>query len=266
MNAERLGRLARMLRIRARLTQAELGLRAGVGRRAVSMLERARARELRLGVIEAIGGALGARLDMRWLWNGPELDRLLDAGHASLAAAVKRRLERWGWQVRVEVSYSRYGERGRIDLLAFHEPTGFLIVVELKTELVDIQALLGSLDAKARLAVDIARGIGWRVTAVVPAIVFTENRTTRNRLAALGTLFDRFTLRGRQAISWLRVGRGSGSPAPAGLLWLMRLDADGPTAPRVGQRVRGQRVGGQRVGGQRVGGVRKSKFASRRAQ
>ena len=34
------------------------------------------------GPIEAILGALGARLDVRVLWNGPELERLLDAGHA----------------------------------------------------------------------------------------------------------------------------------------------------------------------------------------
>ena len=81
------------------------------------MLECGYARQLQLGAIERILGAVDARVDLRLLWNGPELDRLLDAAHSALAVMVKRRLERWGWLVRVEVSYSRYGERGRIDLL-----------------------------------------------------------------------------------------------------------------------------------------------------
>jgi transcriptional regulator with XRE-family HTH domain len=193
-----------MLRIRSGLTQAILGTRAGVGRQAVSLLERGHARRLRLGVLEAILGALDARLDLRLLWNGPELDRLRDAGHAALGAVVKRRLERWGWVVRVEVSYSRYGERGRIDLLAFHPPSRSLLVVELKTVLVDVQELLGSLDAKSRLARHIAERFGWDVRSVVPAIVFVSSRTTRRRLHAVDTLFDRYALRGRRALAWLR--------------------------------------------------------------
>jgi transcriptional regulator with XRE-family HTH domain len=215
VNVERLGRLARTLRVRQRLTQAELAARAGVSRRAVSMLERGRARRLLLGTVESILGALGARIDLRVFWNGPELDRLLDAGHAALGASVKRRLERWGWMVRVEVSYSRFGERGRIDLLAFHAATGTLVVIEIKTELVDVQALLGSLDAKTRLAATIAQPFGWEVRAVVPAIVFQENRTTRNRLGRVIALFDRFSVHGRAATTWLRRPDG----APSGLLW-----------------------------------------------
>jgi hypothetical protein len=179
------------------------------------MLERGHARRLRLGTVEAILGALGARVDLRVLWNGPELDRLLDADHAALGASVKRRLERWGWIVRVEVSYSRFGERGRIDLLAFHPATGTLVVIEIKTELVDVQALLGSLDAETRLAPSIVQPFGWEVRAIVPAIVFQEDRTTRNRLGRVITLFDRFSVRGRAATTWLRRPDG----APSGLLW-----------------------------------------------
>jgi transcriptional regulator with XRE-family HTH domain len=215
VNAERLGRLARMLRVRQRLTQASLAIRAGASRRAVSDLECGHARRLRLAEVEGILAALGARLDLRILWNGPELDRLLDAGHAAIGASVKRRLQRWGWPVQVEVSFSRYGERGRIDLLAWHPLTGILLVVEIKTDLVNVQALLGSLDVKARLARHVAGSFGWRVTDVVPAIVFAEDRTTRNRLAGVAPLFDRYAVRGRAATSWLRRPDG----APSGLLW-----------------------------------------------
>ncbi|MGI8998887.1 MAG: hypothetical protein ACR2GO_04195 [Candidatus Limnocylindria bacterium] len=197
-----------------RLTQATLATRA-VKRRAVSLLECGRARELPLRTIEAILNTLGARVDLRVMWNGPDLDRLLDAGHAALGASVKRRLERWGWVVRVEVSYSRYGERGRIDLLAWHPATRTLLVVELKTALVDVQALLGGLDVKARLARHVADQFGWNPRSVVPAIVFTEDRAIRKRLSQVETLSDRFKLHGRSAISWMRAPLG----VPSGLLW-----------------------------------------------
>ena len=232
VNAERLGRLARMLRVRQRLTQVGLSARAGVSRRAVSLLENGRARDLRLSAVEAILVTLGARLDIRLLWNGPELDRLLDAGHAALGASVKRRLERWGWFVRVEVSYSRYGERGRIDLLALHPATGTLLVIEIKTQLVDVQALLGSLDVKARLARDVGRRLGWQVRSVVPVIVFAEDDALRRRVRRLETLFDRYPLRGRAAVSWLR----RPSDVPTGLIWITAM-AGSKRSFAVGQRV-----------------------------
>lgn len=235
MNVERLGRLARMLRVRQRLTQVALAARAGVGRRAVSLLENGRAHALRLREVEAIVATLGGRLDMRLLWNGPELDRLLDEAHAALGASVKRRLERWGWLVRVEVSYSHFGERGRIDLLAFHSATGVLLVIELKSELVDVQGLLGSLDVKVRLASGIVERFGWSPRVVLPAIVFLEHSATRKRLSRFDSLFDQFDLRGREAISWLR---GPTATVPRGILWFANgRQRAGSQGPRV--RVRG---------------------------
>lgn len=217
MNAGRLGRLVRVIRVRQRLTQADLAARARVSRRAVSLVERGLAAEVRLGELESVGAALDGRIDVRLLWHGPELDRLLDAGHAAMAASVKRRLERWGWVVRVEATYSRYGERGRIDLLALHPATRIILVLELKTELVDVQALLGSVDVKTRLAPHVAASLGWNVAAVVPGIVLSENRTTRRRLATLDTLFDAYAVRGRAALAWLQRPH---APSP-GMLWFV---------------------------------------------
>ena len=211
-----------MLRVRQRFTQYALASRAGVSARAVSALERGRGESLALGTVAAIVEGLGGRLDARIFWNGPELDRLLDAGHSAVAGAVKRRLERWDWLVRVEVSFSRYGERGRIDLLAFHTAKRILLVIEIKTELVDVQALLGSLDQKTRLAPIVGRQFGWQATTVVPAIVFLEHSATRKRLAIVDTLFDRYSLRGRVAVTWLR---DPAVPAPAGLLWFTAAGA-----------------------------------------
>jgi hypothetical protein len=186
--------------------------------------------------VEAICNTLGARVDVRIHWNGPELDRLLDAAHAALGASVKRRLERWGWVVKVEATYSHYGERGRIDLLAWHPAAGALVVIELKTALVDIQALLGGLDAKVRIARHVAIRYGWEVRGVVPAIVFAEDRAVRKRLAQFEVLFDRFAVRGRPAISWMRRPGG----IPAGLLWFAS------PSPRRASSGSGRRVYGPR--------------------
>jgi transcriptional regulator with XRE-family HTH domain len=236
MNWVRLGRVGRAIRLRSGLTQADLGARANVSRSAVSLFELGKWDRLSIRTIEAIVAALGARMDVRLSWNGPELDRLTDANHAALSASVKERLERWSWLVRVEASYGYYGERGRIDLLAWHPAARTLLLIEIKTDLVDVQALLGSMDVKARLAPRLGEQAGWAVKHVVPAIVFLEDRTTRRRLAELGGLFDRYSLRGQQAISWTRRPLGSTQLAPSGLLWFRAL----PNARLV--RISGQRV------------------------
>jgi transcriptional regulator with XRE-family HTH domain len=232
MQPERFGRIVRMLRVRHGFTQAALGLRAGVSREAVSLIERGQARRLRLRTVEGVLGALGARTELRLMWNGPELDRMLDAVHAWIGASVKRRVEAWGWVVKVEVSFNHYGERGRIDLLAWHGATRTLLVVEVKSALVDVQQLLGSLDVKTRIGRQTAARFGWEVRHVVPAIVFADDRTTRRRLAVVDTLFDRFAVRGRACISW---PRHPGTP-PSGVLWFVLVP------PNVGGVIGRQRV------------------------
>jgi hypothetical protein len=46
-----------------------------------------------------------------------------------LFASIKERLDRWGWVVRVEVTFNRFGDRGRIDLLAWNPRLAILLVV-----------------------------------------------------------------------------------------------------------------------------------------
>jgi len=151
---------------------------------------------------------IGLRIDA-W-WRSGELDRLFDAGHAALQAHTKQLLERWGWVVQVEVTFARYGERGSVDLLAFHPLLRILLVIEIKTEIVDVQGLLRPLDTKVRLAHDLARRFNWRPATVVPCLVVWDASTARRRVAQHATLFDRFELRGRAAKSWMR--RPSGTP------------------------------------------------------
>ena len=85
---------------------------------------------------------------------------MLDSAHASVQAAWASLLQGLGWQVWIERSFSYYGERGRIDLFCWHEGARIALVIEVKTELADAQALLGGLDVKTRLADRIARGLG----------------------------------------------------------------------------------------------------------
>ena len=70
--------------------------------------------------VDTVTQALGARLDLRVLWRGEGLERLLDRRHAALVDLVVRRLRRYGWQVVVEASFSIYGERGSIDACRAH--------------------------------------------------------------------------------------------------------------------------------------------------
>ena len=200
-----LGRVARAIRHRLKWRQDDVARRAGVHRSTVAILERGGAGELRLDLVRRILDGLGARLELRPLWHGPQLDRLLDERHAMLAAAWKHRLESWGWEVRVEVSYSRFGERGRIDLFGWYAPLHALLVTEIKTDMVDAQGLFGPLDAKARLARAIAVDLGWRDASIVmPMLLFSDDSTVRRRVARLAPLFGQFDLRGRAAVSWLR--------------------------------------------------------------
>ena len=138
-------------------------------------------------------------------WRGADLARLLDGDHAALQAAWADRLRRWGWEVRVEVSFNHYGDRGRVDLLAWHAGHRILAVGEIKSELVDAQGLLGPLDVKVRLGPQLAAAAGWPVPRIVaPLLIIRDGSTTRSRLARLAPLFDSFVHRGRAAAGCLR--------------------------------------------------------------
>lgn len=88
--------------------------------------------------------------------------------------------------------------------MAFHPASGVLLIIEIKTVLWDVQALLGSLDVRVRVAPLVARQLGWQPRIVVPVIVFGAATTVRRRLQDHAALFAPFELRGREAISWLR--------------------------------------------------------------
>lgn len=182
MDAVRFGRGLRALRRRRGWRQLDLGAAAGVSRSLVARIEGGRGDRLTIRSLERIAAAVGARVVVRLDFNGEALDRLLDADHAALVEIVVRRLVAAGWSCRTEVTFAIDGERGSVDVLAAHLPSGTLLVVEVKSVVPDVQAMLATLDRKARLGRRIARQLGWEVTTVARLLVIAEGRTTRRRV------------------------------------------------------------------------------------
>jgi transcriptional regulator with XRE-family HTH domain len=212
-----LRRAVHFLRVKKGWRQADLGARAAVSRETVSRLERGELGGLTLDSIERVASALGATIHIQLRWRGEQLDRLMDAAHAAVQDAVASLLIGLGWLVHVETSFNHYGDRGRIDIIAFHPLLGVVLVIEIKSVLGDLQETVGRLDVKARVARKVAADLGWEgVVAVVPALVVGDSRTARRIVARHAALFARYQLRGRSALAWVR---HPVEPAPSGLLW-----------------------------------------------
>lgn len=233
----RIGRIIRALRQRLGWRQSDLARRTGMSQQYVSEIEGGRLKGVTVGTLRSVATAVGLSLPFAPSWRGAALERLLDLDHARLGELMKRELEREVWLVQVEVTYGRYGERGSIDLLAYHPATGIVLMIEIKTIVPDLQGMLRSIDAKARLAEAEARRFGWRPRLVVPCLVLADGSTNRRRVGTFSSMLAQFSVRGYPARAWLR------TPAPLpsgnGLLLLRKL----PSTPHSG----GRRAGRQRV-------------------
>lgn len=205
MDDQRVGAAIRAVRHRRRWRQLDVAARAGVSVALISGVENGRLGGVTMDALRAVCRALDIRLDLIARWQGGELDRLLNLRHNLLGESVTRYLAALGWQVLPEISFSIAGERGVIDLFAWHAPTRTLLVVELKTEIVDPQGLLATLGRKARLAPRIALPHGWQPLAVATWLVVADTSTNRRRVARFATLLDaRLPANGRAMSRWLR--------------------------------------------------------------
>lgn len=171
-----------------------------------------------LDAVAALAVALGATVDLRLRWHGEDLDRLLDEGHVRLVDALVRLLRALGWEVAVEVSFSRYGERGSIDVMAWHPVRRALAVFEVKSVTPDMQAMLFGLDRKARLGPSLARERGWDAGPAARILVVWDTRTNRRRIEAHeATVRAALPAGTRRVVAWLRDPSG---PPPAGIWFL----------------------------------------------
>ena len=126
------------------------------------------------------------------------------------------------WEATPEVSFSIYGERGIIDWLAWHGATRTALITELKSQLVDVQELVGTNDRRVRLARTIARERGWDAAVVASWIVLEDSRTNRRHLAQHQTfLRAAFPSDGRAIGRWLRDPTG-----PIHCLSFLRMTTD----------------------------------------
>lgn len=134
------------------------------------------------------------------------------------------------------MSFSVYGERGVIDILAWHPGRRALLVIELKTDIVDVNDLMGSVDRKRRLAARIARDRGWDPATVSCWVVVAESSTNRRRVEAhAAVLRAAFPVDGRRMRHWL--GEPAGAVAALSF-WSGAHGAHATRSPATIRRVR----------------------------
>jgi transcriptional regulator with XRE-family HTH domain len=209
MDLVRFGLSMRALRRRRGWTQEHLSRLVGVSRQVIGRIERGHADEVTARTLAAVATKLGATVNLRVLWHGEGLDRLLDAVHADLTDSMLGLLDVTGWLTATEVTFNVRGERGSIDILAFHADTGTLLVIEIKSVVPDLQSMLGTLDRKARLAREIAKERGWNVRTIARLLVLPDDRTARRRVDRHRAIFDvAFPARTAAVRRWLAAPAG----------------------------------------------------------
>ena len=177
----------RALRQRLGWRQTDLAARCGVAQATISRIERGVLVGTPIGAVERIVVELGGELDVRIRWRGEDMDRLLDSMHAAIVERIVEMLTSFGWECAVEVTFRIGGEQGSVDVLAWHPSTGRLLVIETKSVVPDLQAMLSSLDRKVRLGPAIAAQRGWRVTGVARAIVLAGTAANYARAQRFGS-------------------------------------------------------------------------------
>lgn len=241
MDDGRVGRCLRVLRRAKGWRQGDLAAAAGVSQALISAIERGRWTMLSVATLRRVFAAVRADFDCVVRFRGAELDRLLDERHAATSGAVATLLRQRGWMVAAEVSFNHYGDRGSIDLLAYHASPRTALIVEVKTEIASAEETMRRLDVKVRLGAALALDrFGERPVRVVRLLAVVDSTANRSRVARLDALFGpAFPLRGVPLRRWLETpGPAVAAPGPAagGLLFV-------PNAPNIG---RGTVMGGSR--------------------
>ena len=186
-------------------TQRELAERARTSQTMVWRVETVRCDRLDLAVVDRLLAALGIRaslaLDARHL---ADRQRQRDAVHARVVGYVARRLERAGWQTALEVPLGDGVPRGWIDLLAYREADGALLIDETKTEIPDFGALGRSVAFYQREAWAAARRLGWRARRSIVLVTALDTAALAARLADNRELVGRmFPAAVPDLVSWL---------------------------------------------------------------
>ena len=228
-----IGRLFRALRLRLGWRQADVAAKAGISRSGYSEIERGHLDAVKVSTLRKVAGILEVRLTLDAGWRGGRIERVLSGRHAAMAERVTSMLVEAGWDVRPEASFSSYGERGVVDIVAWNRAHRTLLLIEIKTELVDVNGLLEATDRRRRLAAVIARDSGWEPAVVAQWVVLAEGRTNQRRVAEYRSLLRAaFPADGRAIGGWLKA-----PTSRLDALWFLPDDGLG----RTGRDARGPR-------------------------
>jgi transcriptional regulator with XRE-family HTH domain len=186
----KVGSIVRAVRIRRGLRQSEVAAAAGVSDSTVSLIESGGLEGVSVRALRRVAVSVGVSLQFAPRWRGADLAKLLDERHAHLVRTVASRLGTLGWQIRPECTFSMRGERGSIDVLAWHPRRRAVLVIEVKTDLVDLQDLLSTMDRKRRLAPHLAGELGWQPAVVGLVLVVLDETWARNSVSSYAPVFD----------------------------------------------------------------------------
>ncbi|HYO44219.1 MAG TPA: XRE family transcriptional regulator [Candidatus Limnocylindrales bacterium] len=225
MTPDAIGRALCALRQRKGWRQVDLAARVGVSQSAVSAAECGDLDAVSVRTLGRLLAECGGDLVVAVRWRGGELDRLLDRAHAELVERAARLLARLGWDVHVEVSFARYGERGSVDILGWHRAERILLIIEVKSEITGVEETLRRHDVKVRLAPHIAfERLGERPAHVARLLVLPDTSVTRRRIAEHDATFRHaYPARGRSVSRWLAAPDG-----PLAGILLLRSQTGGP--------------------------------------
>jgi transcriptional regulator with XRE-family HTH domain len=233
----RIGLALRSVRRRLGIRQADVAGRAQVSQQLVSLVERGQLDRVSMHSLRRMAAAVEVRIVLEARWRGSSLPRLLDMTHAQLVERVASTFRRHGWDLLVEYSFSHYGERGAVDLVAWHPVRRVLALIEVKTAIVDLQDLHATMDRKRRVVPALlARERGWRPTAIGEILVVSDTRAHRTLVRTHATTFGvRLPERGAAARAWVRDPAG-----PIRACWFLALTTPvgGNRGSPVPQRVR----------------------------
>lgn len=206
-------RTVRGVRVAMGWSQRELAERTELAQSTISRIEGAVLVELTFATAANVLDALGVRasLDLRTPFISDH-QRQRDAGHARCIAYISRRLRRLGWLTLAEVEIVTGNSHGWIDVLAYRESDGRLLVIEVKTDLRDVGQAERQLAWYERAAWAAARRHGWRPTQMTSALLVLATETVHERIAT-----NREQLRQAFPMSARELGRiaaGDGVQAP----------------------------------------------------
>jgi transcriptional regulator with XRE-family HTH domain len=181
MDRVRVGNTFRAIRVELRLRQADVAARAGVSQQTVSDVECGRFGGLSVDTYVRVAEVLDADVALTPRWRGPKLDRLLDRRHALLQNGTVEALLGLGWEVLTELSFSHFGERGSVDVVGWQPDVRALLLVEVKSEITDLEETLRRLDVKARVCPTVLRRErGWRPAMIAAVLVLPDATTHRD--------------------------------------------------------------------------------------